>query len=387
MIRDLRPDPPRTRYEATLAALVASSRTRIAHIDAGVAPHPSLGFTGEEITDAPANLLIDEGANFLDPETEPRPVSALHRNPDLLAPLVEYPDHGVKTLSVILGATPELTGVGRGVKVIPYRVANGPLFRSGDGPMMPDAEATAALGQAIEAALALDPPARVMSISMGNPGWLGPFDFLSRIAGGTFGLDAGTARAIDRAYEAGAILVCAAGQVIDRVVYPAILPRTVAVGGFDRQGGHHRHYPASGYASPERIDIWAQADRINRASFLLDARPPLPIFADDPRNPEAEPSGTSYAAPQVALAAALWVERHFDRLEELFGAERWKIVESFRTALRQSAAEKMAELRGGRHIEIRTLDIEALLGTAPPAVAGRPAARSGRGIFRAALTG
>ncbi|MEM9049186.1 MAG: S8/S53 family peptidase [Pseudomonadota bacterium] len=382
IVKDLRPAPPRGSYDAALAGLVASSRTRIAHIDSGIAPHPSLGFLGEEVEDAPPNIEIDEGVNFYDPENDPRPISPLRRNPDLLAPLIEYPDHGVKTLSVILGETAALAGVAPRVRVVPYRIANGPLFRDDSGPHLPNRESTAALGRAIDAASALSPPARVMTISMGNPGVLGAFEWLRQLFGGRVGLDRGTGRAVDRAYEAGIIMVCAAGQIIDRVVYPAAYSRTVAVGGFDNRGAVFAHYPPDGYARPELVDIWARAQRINRASYLLEVNPPTPIHADDPRNPEREPSGTSYAAPQVAAAAALWVDRHFDRLEQLFAAERWKIVESFRIALRNSAELARAELRGGRTTEIRVLDIPKLLRTAPPDVAGAPAAHATRqGLF------
>jgi hypothetical protein len=170
--------------------------------------------------------------------------------------------------------------------------------------------------------------------------------------------------------------------VIDRVVYPARYSRTIGVGGFDRRGATYAHYPAQGYDLPERIDVWAQAARVNRASLLLDATPPEPVFADDPLNEEREPSGTSYAAPQVAAAAALWVERHRDILQAKFAGARWKIVESFRRALRETARPAEASLAGGARVAIRALDIPALLGRAPPDITGEPAPRAaGQGFW------
>ncbi|MEL6236719.1 MAG: hypothetical protein AAFR46_20170, partial [Pseudomonadota bacterium] len=75
-------------------------------------------------------------------------------------------------------------------------------------------------------------------------------------------------------------------------------------------------------------------------------------------------------------------ERHFDRLEQLFAAERWKIVESFRSALRETAADQEASMRGNRNTQIRVLDIPALLRKAPPDVMGGPADRAtGQGFF------
>lgn len=360
-------------YPEAVVDLRLSRRTRIAHIDAGLAPHPSLGW-GDE--DPPSNIRIEDGANLYDPERDLRPLTPLRTGPDALGGLLDYPDHGVKTLSVILGADASLRGVAPGARVVPYRVSNGPLFRNGRGPLMGGRKATAPLGQAIALAIALDPPVRVMSISMGNPGWLGLFDFLVRAAGGGIGMDAGTGRAVDRAYEAGAILVCAAGQVIDRVVYPAAYSRTIAVGGFDRMGQLYTHYPPEGYAIPDRVDVWAQAMRINRAGYLYDREPPEPIHADDPRNRESEPSGTSYATPQVAAAAALWVERFHDALETRFAGARWKIVEAFRAALRASADAVVARLADGRTVPVRALNIPRLLDTPPGPVAGEPAPRA-----------
>ncbi|WP_157981992.1 S8/S53 family peptidase [Oceanicella sp. SM1341] len=377
-IHDLAPEDPQGAYPEAVAALRRSTRVMIGHVDAGIAPHPSLGFAGEI---APSNILIDEGANLYDPENDPSPLTSLRTGSDPLAGYLEFPDHGVKTLSVILGHEPAFRGVAPGAKVVPYRVSNGPLFRNGDGPMMRSREATEAIGLAIDQAVRLGPAIRVITISMGNPGWLGPFDLAVRLAGGGVGMSRVTGRAVDRAYEAGVILCCAAGQVIDRVIYPARYPRTIAVGGFDRRGGLYDHYPPAGYAEPSRVDIWARAERLNRAGYLPETDPPVPAYADDPRADAGEPSGTSYATPQVAAAAALWVERFHDQLEDMFSEERWKIVEAFRAALRGSARNVRARLHTDTDVPIRALDIPRLLDTRPQPVSGEPAARSGAGFF------
>ncbi|QDL92768.1 S8/S53 family peptidase [Paroceanicella profunda] len=378
-IHDLAPEAPQGVYPEALAALKRSRRVMIGHIDAGIAPHPALGFAGDI---PPSNILMDLGANLYDPENDPSPVTPLRHGSDPLAAQLEYPDHGVKTLSAILGHEPEFRGVAPWVKVVPYRVSNGPLFRNGTGPMTRSREATALIGAAIDQAVALTPEIRVITISMGNPGWLGVMDFLVRIAGGGIGMDRDTGRAVDRAYEKGVILCCAAGQVIDRVVYPARYSRTIAVGGVDKHGGLYDHYPPEGYAEPAHVDVWAQAKRLNRASYLPDTDPPVPVYADDPRAEGGEPSGTSYATPQVAAAAALWVERHYDRLEEMFADERWKIVEAFRAALRGSARSEPARLRNGSSVPVRVLDIPRLLSRAPAPVETAPAARAvGQGFW------
>ncbi len=376
-VTNVKPPPLRRTFDADLRRLVASDRTAIAHVDAGVAPHVGLGYSG---TTPPPNLLIAKGRNFYDPAVNgDAPLTPLKKQPGFAAELTEYPDHGVKTLSVILSdISGRLIGVAPGAKVIPYRVANGPLFRRGDGPML--AAPTAKIGEAIRHALT-HPEVRVMTVSMGNPGFLGPLEPLRKAFGGEVGMAKATGDAVDAAYDKGVILVCAAGQILDRVVYPARYPRTISVGGFDTRGALYDHYPPNGYGEPQFVDIWARAQRINRASFLVAADPPKPIWANSPDNPEAEPSGTSYATPQVAGAAAIWVEKFHDELETLFSAARWKIVEAFRAALRASADDQNAK-QGSKKVPIKVLNIPKLLGTPPAAFTGtKPGKAAISGVF------
>ena len=364
-IKSLRPQ--RTpEYLAAWQLLADSDEVTIAQLDSGLAPHRGIGWTDRDAP--PPNLLISRGRNLFDPDAAGEAPLMPMRRPIGLSGLIEYPDHGTKTLSALLGPGPELEGVIPGAHVVPYRVANGPLFRAAKGPAM-KRRATEALGEAIDHALGLTPRPSVMTVSMGNPGFAGVFEPVRLLLGGDVGIARSTARAIDRAYEAGVIMVCAAGQVIETMVYPAKFARTIAVSGFDLRGSEHFHYPRAGYIEGDwmtLVDVWARAMRINRASFDFTGPTPRPVFAEtDPEG--GEPSGTSYATPQVAGAAALWVARWKPKLEELFGAEgeRWKIVESFRHALRESAAEVPTLLSGARSDlpapKIRALDIPNLL--------------------------
>ena len=163
-------------------------------------------------------------------------------------------------------------------------------------------------------------------------------------------------------------VVCAAGQVIEGTVYPARFARCIAVGGYDKAGGMVTHYPRGGYADSQRVDIWAQAENINRPSGWLNASGQMQFgFAADDGLPE--PSGTSYACPQVAAAAAMWVATHKNRLDEAFADAPWKVTEAFRRALRRSSERLMAQDAAGFGTagEIAALDIEALLGCPPEA--------------------
>ena len=151
-----------------------------------------------------------------------------------------------------------------------------------------------------------------------------------------------------------------------------------AVGGLDLRGpAGAEHYPLTGYDEPHLVDVWAQAMGVNRAALRLAADAPACRAADGDGlarvwaadTPEETPTGTSYAAPQVAAAAALWLVLHRDRLETAFAAERWRIVESFRAALRASARPVKARLLGPGRLRtrrVRALDLPALLRTKPP---------------------
>lgn len=150
------------------------------------------------------------------------------------------------------------------------------------------------------------------------------------------------------------------------MVYPARFGRTIAVGGLrEDRPNTPTHYPSGGYASPSLIDVWAMAANINRAGGVLRGGKIIASQADDPQSEEGEPSGTSYAAPQVAAAAALWVTTHDDALSQF--DEKWKVVEAFRKALRDSAAEETVPKYRNHPgtVKIRRLDIEALLRTPP----------------------
>ena len=353
LIKSLGPRSTDTAWRRAQAALRASD-TIIGHIDTGLFAHPSLGYDGQT---PPPNILIDRGANFHDPEQSGTPpLTNLLKEQGIVEGQTEYPDHGVKTLSVILSDNDRLAGVAPGAKIIPYRVANGPVFVG--------TAKTGAIGKAIKHGLSQANCPKVFSISMGNTGVTGLFELLRLLTGGSPGMERETTEAINEAYEAGIIVVCAGGQVIDRVVYPARFARTIGVGGITR---HETHYPPTGYDAPHMIDVWGYASNINRAAGILIDGKIKPTHADSERasNTTGAPSGTSYACPQVAAAAAMWVTVHARTLAGL--DQRWKIVEAFRKALRDSASKEKLPLKPGAlpTRDIRRLQINALMLTPP----------------------
>lgn len=361
--RNLGPKASEAKWRETISVLSASEDW-IAHIDTGLFGHEALGWS--ESSGWPENIRVDEGLNVFDPGGPfgRRPLTDLSVAGGPVARATQVPDHGVKTLSVILGATAGFRGVAPGARVRPYRAANGPVF-------VGEAK-TGAIGDALDHALSSPRPPRVVSISMGNPG--GAPVHLLNVFGvkSTPGMQKRTVDAINRAYEMGVMICCAGGQIHDTVAYPARFKRTIAVGGLTEPAARFTcsQYPDGGYGENALIDVWAQAANLNRAAGVRAPNGELIGFfadSDDPRNVERKPVGTSYAAPQVAAAAALWVARHRTALERF--DERWKIVEAFRKALRESADDarilRRAHAGPNDRIRVPALNIEALLGMEP----------------------
>lgn len=165
IIRDLGPGATETAWSAAQESLRYSD-TIIGHIDTGLFPHKTLGY--DDADNPPPNILLDQGLNVFDPKPgDDRPVTDLTVSSGAIAGKSEFPDHGVKTLSIILADRKEkLTGVAPGAKIIPYRVSNSPVFLGG--------VKTNGIGRAMSHALNLPSPPKVFSISMGNPGVIGP---------------------------------------------------------------------------------------------------------------------------------------------------------------------------------------------------------------------
>ncbi|MBY8974230.1 S8/S53 family peptidase [Rhodobacteraceae bacterium NNCM2] len=351
----LRPDG--ANYRAALRSLQQSDTCRIGHIDCGVGEHEGLGW--KPGTPSPANIHLELGRDFMSATPLAPPLADLKIGPALIDDFTDWPDHGIKTLSIILSDIPgKLEGTAPGVQVIPMRIADGPVFQ--------DQFQRDNMGKAVAA---LSDPAlkvAVMSISMGNPGNLGFFQIFLSLLGARSKFNAQTIGAFNAAYDRGIVVVAAAGQVIDRMVYPARFMRSISVAGH----GANRvtHYPDAAYDLQDQVDIWAQAVDINRAFARLDANGTVVRgFASDPEDTEGEVSGTSYAAPQVAAAAALWLNKYADDLPPIGAPEAWRRVEAFRHALREGADKRGLELQvpGRPIVSARLLNIERLLGKAP----------------------
>lgn len=330
---------------------------RVGHLDTGYTEHPVFG----DWSSGSTWLRPDHGLNLR--EEGSRPLDPLNYEGN--------PGHGTRTSSVLCGEPkPPLEygqaksgiGVAPRLPVIPCRVVNRVV-------LTPERNRRAVADGIVHCA---ERACQVISISLGTP-------FFLPGTGGRLG------RTIDRAYEAGIIIVAAAGQVINSVTYPGKYHRTIGVGGVNRQRRIWFKYDAG----RERLDVWAPADDVLRTNSIAaeGVSTADPIEADDPGawslssgSHSGKPdfgSGTSYATVHVAAAAAMWLRLRGDDVKAKY-QEPWQWVEAFRLLLKQTAQRINGEQPGnGTGI----LDIEALLTSRLPPASQLRKAPAGRGAW------
>jgi subtilisin family serine protease len=293
---------------------------RVAHLDTGYTEHEAFGaWTG-----APPrqNAIIQTqlGKDYLKPR---RPTA---EDPMKQGTLL-HPGHGTRSGSALSGDDPGngFNGIAPGLPLIPCRVTDSSLI---------DVPASRAIAKAIDAAID-GSSAQVVSISLGQ---LIPFKVMGK--------------AIDKAYEKGVIIVAAAGQEVDRVVYPGKHRRVLAVAGVKKRGKRYSVYYK--YDSYARIDAWAPAEPIRRATT-----PPGAGYGFG--------DGTTYATLHVTAAAAMWLRHRGDDIDATYGKRNWRRIEAFRKLLFDSQRPlpfKTKSLTGNRAGRI---DIKRLLESPLPA--------------------
>jgi len=279
-----------------------ADRVRIAHFDTGFDPnHASL----------PSGLRADLGWDFVDDDG----TSVDERGGLILKNF----GHGAGTLALLAGKAvnfdgrQETIGGAANLEVGPFRIANSVvLFR------------TSAVAAAFDRVYGLwdDPETRchVVSMSMGGLA------------------SAAWAEAANRLYERGIFVVTAAGNNVNDlptrfIVYPARFRRVLAACGVMAGGSPYTNLPGAvmqGCYGPKKKMLTAMSawtPNVPWAKFGCGAK-----F-------NRNGGGTSCATPQIAAAAALWMQKHAKALKDIGAEDGWKRVELCRAALMKSAGD------------------------------------------------
>lgn len=289
------------------------AKVRIAHFDTGyIDGHPAL----------PAQLNVKMARSFISKEPPQQAIDKTDSGQD---------GHGLGTITLLAGnkvtkadTFNEFEGYVGGAplaEVIPVRISESVVIMNDRN-----------FCDAIDYAIALG--CEVISMSMaGKPS--------KRMA-----------KAVNRAYEAGIVMVTAAsncwykgpGALLPKcVMFPAAFERVIAATGamYD-----HRPYDVN-FLQQARFNIttkymqgsWGPASRMTKA---LAAYTPNTPWASSKYKFLRSGGGTSSATPQVAAAAALYIAYHREELEKkgyYNEGEQWKKVEAVRHALFNAAAK------------------------------------------------
>jgi hypothetical protein len=278
-------------------------RSRVAHLDTGYSDHQT----------TPKFLNRDLQKNFVDAD---RPNDAT----DIASGALSNPGHGTGTLGILAGkavGSGAALGCAPDSEVVPVRVANSVVlfFNS-----------AIARGLDYIHQLSQDPRTRVDIITMSMGG----------LASQAW------ADAVNALYDQGVFIVTAAGNNYGdlptrNIVFPARFKRVLAACG---AMADHKPY----------TDL---APRLMAGNYGPDDKMTTAISASTPNTPWArmgcsatidfDGSGTSSATPQVAAAAALWIQVHRAAIDAYPAG--WMRVEAIRQALFQSAAANAKEKR------------------------------------------
>ena len=227
---------------------VTGAGVRVGHPDTGYTAHPQI---------AGPRLRIGDGYDFVDDVADPRDaMSGMH------------PGHGTATGSVIFSdSAPALFGIAPGAELVPMRVSNSVIHFN--------------FSNVVQALYrARDRGCHVVSMSLGGP-WAGR----------------SLSRAADQLVAEGMILLAAAGNHTQMVIFPALLDSVIAVAASNADSK-----PWRGSASGAAVDITAPGESVWRAhAFKKNGV----LQFDIQRS-----SGTSYATSTTAGICALWLQRH-----------------------------------------------------------------------------
>jgi hypothetical protein len=147
---------------------------------------------------------------------------------------------------------------------------------------------------------------------------------------------------VNRAYEAGICIVTAAGNNFlgtpQSIVYPARFRRVIAACGVMANGR-----PYARAEVPLRRMAGNYGPESKMATALAAYTPNMPwAEVNCPQIVDMDGQGTSSATPQIAAAAALWLQKYKAQLQY---DQPWRVVEAVRQALFSTASKTAADCR------------------------------------------
>lgn len=254
----------------------AATGIKIAQLDTGITPHPEL------------SLINEFGYNFV--EKNNIPIDTLTKG------IGKNAGHGTRTASVIIGKNTgeemdKNDGVFQYVNLTPYRIAKSVIHLICSN-----------MDEAI--IRAVNDGCQIITLSMGG---------LPR---------ARLRKAVEYAYSKGVIMCFAAGNRVGIVVWPAQYNGTIAVAGTNINNEPWEgscHGPSVHISAPGKNVLVATTNKNDKNEHVFRY-----TFG----------SGTSYAVPHVAAAAAIWLNHFKDELKDFPGPQK---IEAFKNALAQSA--------------------------------------------------
>ena len=305
---------------------------KVGQLDTGYSEHPAFGFPG-------ANWIDQGNARTFMPDPSVAEAMLPSSEPgggrDNL--IGGSAGHGTRIGATICGHAPlaaggAFHGVAPKVPLVPVRITDSVWINTRQRAFRDGVRHLLSIGGV-----------QVMNVSLGV--------FLAKI-------DRELRDAVNEAYDAGVIMVCAAGNIVNPVVAPARLNRTLAVGGVTAAD-----VPWSGSSYGPETDWSSYADDLRRADVK---RGPRFSFAGGG-------DGTSYATAITSGAAALWLAHHGAAIDAAY-PQPWQRIEAFRTLAVQTARVPPGWNAGAFGAGI--LDVEALLLAPLPPAAAVPAPRA-----------